>query len=255
MATTGPARTLSVNATAVGGSIVLDADGVLDSAAYLRLRDKIIQEALEEPAAVVIDVSDLVVPAPSAWLVFSSARWHVHQWPRVPLCLVSTRAAGRDAVSRSGITRYVPVYQTVESALAALTRPGSRLNRRRARADLPATMASLQRARELVAEWLAAWSQSELIPVTKVVVTTFVENVLQHTDSRPQVRLETDGTTVAVAVEDSSREPAGFREPAFAGHEPPSGLRIVSALCRMWGNAPKSTGKAVWAVIGPENRL
>jgi hypothetical protein len=35
----------------------------------------------------------------------------------------------------------------------------------------------------------------------------------------------------------------------------PSGLHIVGALCRAWGNAPTSSGKTVWAVIGPENRL
>jgi hypothetical protein len=26
-------------------------------------------------------------------------------------------------------------------------------------------------------------------------------------------------------------------------------------MCRMWGNSPTPTGKTVWAVIGPENRL
>ena len=31
------------------------------------------------------------------------------------------------------------------------------------------------------------------IPVAQIVVTTFVENVLQHTDSPAGVRLETDG--------------------------------------------------------------
>jgi hypothetical protein len=35
----------------------------------------------------------------------------------------------------------------------------------------------------------------------------------------------------------------------------PSGLKIVGALCRAWGNAPTPTGKTVWAVIGPENKL
>jgi hypothetical protein len=255
MAPTGSPQTLSVTASTVSGSTVLHVDGVLDNVAYLPLRDKIIQEALEEPAAVIIDVSDLAVPTPSAWLAFTSARSYVNRWPEVPIALVCRTTAGRDAVARSGATRYVPVYPTIESALDALPQTGAQRNRRRARADLPATKASLQRARELVAEWLTAWSQSELIAVTKVVVTAFVENVLQHTDSRPRIRLETDGAAVVVAVEDSSHIPAGVREPAFASPEPPSGLRIVSILCRMWGNAPTSTGKAVWAVIGPENRL
>jgi hypothetical protein len=106
----------------------------------------------------------------------------------------------------------------------------------------------------MVEEWLTTWSQPELIPVSKVVVTALVENVLQHTDSRPDVRLETDGVKVTVAVSDMSSLPAGFRE-AHTGGKLPSGLWIVSSLCRAWGNAPTPTGKTIWAVVGPENRL
>ena len=95
---------------------------------------------------------------------------------------------------------------------------------------------------------------SDLIPTAKVVVTTFVENVLQHTDSQPAVRLETDGSTVAVAVEDGSRQPPSLSENS-AATDRPTGLKIVAALCRMWGNAPTPSGKTVWGVIGPENRL
>ena len=116
-------------------------------------------------------------------------------------------------------------------------------------------MASLGRARELVAGWLTDWGQAELIPVTKVVVTAFVENVLQHTDSNPSVRLEFDGSAVTVAVEDTSHLPAGPREEPPKPYTVPSGQHIVGALCRAWGNTPTSSGKTVWAVIGPENRL
>jgi hypothetical protein len=87
-----------------------------------------------------------------------------------------------------------------------------------------------------------------------VIVTAFVENVLQHTDSPPGVRLETDGSAVTVAVEDASRQPPSLSENLTAGNVP-TGLRIVAALCRMWGYAPTSSGKTVWAVIGPENCL
>jgi hypothetical protein len=59
---------------------------------------------------------------------------------------------------------------------------------------------------------------------------------------------------VTVAVSDHSPSPAGFRESHTSG-KLPSGLRIVASLCRAWGNAPTPTGKTIWAVVGPENRL
>ena len=87
-----------------------------------------------------------------------------------------------------------------------------------------------------------------------MVITALVENVLQHTDSDPDVRLECDGSAVTVAVQDTNPIPAGLREEQKR-YPSPSGLHIVAALCRAWGNAPTSSGKTVWAVIGPENRL
>lgn len=255
MASTRWPQPLSVTVASVAETTVLDAHGDLDQATYLPLRDKIIEEALEEPRAVVIDVTDVEAAAESAWLVFSSARWHVQRWPQIPIGLVCRDAPGRTAIALSGVARRVPVFPTVDSAVCALANVNTKTNRRRARAELPARLESLRRSRELVDNWLAAWSLAELIPVTKIVVTAFVENVLRHTLSRPMFRLETDGATVVVAVEDSSHARAELLEAASAADVRPSGLRIVSVLCRMWGNAPTSTGKTVWAVIGPENRL
>ncbi|UUO02714.1 sulfate transporter [Mycolicibacterium novocastrense] len=245
---------LNVAAESLGDVTTVRPRGVLDSRAYRPLRDTIIKTALEEPRAVIVDVSDLEVPAESALAVFTSAQWHVGRWPQVPVLLVCQHPALRSALARNGVTRYVPSYASMQAAISALAGGDSIQVRRRARAELPRTAASLQRARELVVEWLTAWSVPELIPTTKVVATTLVENVLQHTDSRPGLRIESKDSTVTVAVSDVSQRPAGLREDS--AHSPtPSGLRIVAALCRAWGNAPNTAGKTVWAVIGPENAL
>jgi hypothetical protein len=251
---TDQAAALVVTVDELRDVAVLHVQGVLEHCTYVALRDKIIGAALDEPTAVVVDVTDLRVPTESAWSALSSARWIVGRWPQVPIILVCKQSSGRDALVRSGIAGHIPVYPTVDSALDALPPPEACQNRRRAEAELAATADSLGRARELVAEWLTVWSRTELIPVTKVVVTAFVENVLQHTDCRPTLRLETDGAAVTVAVEDSSHVPALVRDGEWAT-DAPSGLLIVAALCRTWGNAPMPGGKTVWAVIGPENRL
>ncbi|HZU50082.1 MAG TPA: STAS domain-containing protein [Mycobacterium sp.] len=232
---------------------LLTIGGVLDSSTYLKLRDTVIKAALDEPRAVIVDVTMLDVPASSAWSVFTSARWHVSTWPDVPIMLACGHARGRRTIARSGITRYVPVYPSIDTALDAAA-DSNRFTRRRARAELSASATSLRQARDLVAEWLAAWSQSALIPVATVIVNVFVENVLQHTASAPVVVLETDGTTVSVAVRDNSSMPAVRCEDSLHGRGV-HGLAIVAAVSRAWGSAPMPSGKTVWAVIGPENQL
>src|SRR5215216_3519108 len=103
------------------GVTLLKVDGILDSTTYLPLRDEIIKAALAEPAAVIVDVTDLAVPAQSAWAVFTSARWHVGTWPEIPIALICENPAGRDAVKRNGVTRYVPVYPNIGDAMLAMS--------------------------------------------------------------------------------------------------------------------------------------
>ncbi|WP_231988629.1 STAS domain-containing protein [Mycobacterium sp. 1274761.0] len=247
------ACSLMVSTHSYRGASVLAACGTLDSATYRTLRDTIIKAALDEPMAVIVDVDDLAVPAGSAWAVFTSARWHVDRWPEIPIIVVCSHAMGRAAIARNGITRYVPVYASVDDAMAALG-SYSRRHRRRARAALPQGPESLRRSRELVECWLTAWSKAELVAVSKIIVTTLVENVLQHTDGPPSLRLESKDDTVVIAVEDGCRTPPALRETRLAA-DMPTGLRIVGLLTRLWGTLPTPSGKTIWAVIGPENRL
>jgi hypothetical protein len=245
---------LTVSAQTLGTARLLTIDGVLDSTTYLQLRNIVIEAALDEPQAVLVDVNALHVSAPSAWSVFTSARWHLHIWPDVPIILVCARSARRTTIKRAGVTRYVPVEATVEAALNTLPEEARRA-RRRARTELPASLASLRKARKLVAEWLAAWAHVQLIPVATVVVNVFVENVLQHTAGTPVLVLESDGAAVTIAVQDDSSMPAVRRENPCRRGDQVSGLAIVASVCRAWGSTPMASGKTVWAVIGPENEL
>ena len=249
-----PVSQVAVVPGTAGNTCLLTVEGVLDSSTYLLLRDAIIKAALDEPRAVLIDVKNLGVPTFSAWSVFTSARWHVSIWPDVPVVLICEQSERRSAIARTGVTRYVPAYTTVNAALAALD-GNERCVRRRVRAEFPAALASLHTARMLVAECLGTWSHGALTPVATVIVNVFVENVLQHTTCGPEVVLESDGTVVSISVRDDSVAPAVRHEDPYRGGDPVSGLAIVASVCRAWGSMPTSSGKAVWAVIGPENRL
>ena len=248
------ASQVAVFADTVGTACLLTVEGVLDGGTYLKLRDAVIKAALDEPRAVLIDVDALDVPASSAWSVFTSARWHVSTWPDVPIMLVCAHTGRRATIARTGVTRYVPVYPSIGAAVRALANDVRRV-RQRSRSELPASLASLPMARALVADRLAAWSQADLISVAAVIVNVLVENVLQHTASAPVVILESEGALVTVSVQDNSSTPAVRHEDAFRGGETVSGLAIMAAVSRAWGSTPTASGKTVWAVVGPENRL
>lgn len=237
-----------------GDSAVLRADGVLDSSTYRSLRDSVIKAALDEPKAVIVDVDGLAVPSPSAWSVFTSARWHVNIWPDVPIMLVASDIRDRRTIARCGVARYVPVHPTCHAALRAAD-DFNWHSRRRGRAELPRSRTGIRMARTMINDWLTAWSSDRLMPVASTVATVFIENVLEHTESSPVLIVKSCQDTVTIAVEDGSHRPAVRHEDTGSGADIVSGLAIVSVLCRAWGSTPTSSGKTVWALVGSENRL
>jgi anti-anti-sigma factor len=246
-------NSLAVAARTDQSVTVLTVDGVLDTNSSTALRGSIMKATLDEPSAVIVNITALRVPVESAWSTFIGVRWQMHTQPDVPIVLVCAHPATRAAITRSGVDRFMPVHSTEKAARKALGRLRRRTVRR-ADAQLPANLTSLRESRRLVREWLTAWSQPALIPVALVVVNVFVENVLEHTGSVPMMRIETDGASAIIGVSDDSNAPA-VRLPSPAKGIDVSGLAIVDALSRAWGSTPTSSGKTVWAVIGPENQL
>lgn len=232
---------------------ILTVDGVLDTGNCGALRDHILNAASDGAAAVIVNISALKVLAELAWSTFIGAHWQLRTKPHIPIVLVCAQRSTREAISRSGVAYFMPVYSTEKAAMKAVTAQNRRAVRC-ADAQLPADLTSLRESRRLVREWLTAWSQSTLIPVALVVVNVFVENVLEHTASVPHVRIESHNATATIAVSDNSHAPALRLPPPSSGIDV-SGLAIVEALSRAWGSTPTTAGKTVWAVIGPENQL
>ncbi len=246
--------TLHLDSRATDQAQLLVVTGTLDCLTYADLRNSIVKAALDEPDAVIVDITALDVPTNSALSVFTSARWHVSTWPDVPILLVCKDARLRSAVRANGVTRYVPIYLDAAAAFAAVPHAWSTV-RRRAHVRLPAVPSSAAVARTLVSEWLTAWTRTSLIPTASTVATIFIANVLAHTESAPVLRLELRGDALTVAVEDASHQPASRHEDAERGSDTVSGLAIVTALSRAWGSTPTASGKTVWALLGPEDLL
>lgn len=243
-------RNVTVTAASMDGHVVLSMAGTLDAYTYREVRDRIVKAAMDEPRSVIIDADSLVCLADSAWSVLTAARWLIYDWPGVPLSVVCRDESRRGVLRRGGICRYVPVFPDLQTALG-VQRP-QRL-RLRSRLALPAHPDSANLARVFVAMWLTRWERPEMIIAAGIVVTELVENVLEHTSSQPRIRIETDGLTIVIAVEDDDPAPARVREtpPGPA----PMGLRIVGDLSLTWRSAPTADGKVVWAALDTMKRI
>ncbi len=227
---------------------VIRLSGVLNARTYQQARDSIIKVAVDEVTAVIVDINDLAVIDDQSWAVFTSARWLVQQWPDVPIALVSSDPGVRKRLTDRSVARYVPVYDTLAAAGDAIG-GGTCRYRHRAREKFGPHSSSVNSALLFTHDHLVAWSMRDKIPVASTVVTVFAENALSYTGDGFDVRLEGTAEEVVIAVSDSSTASAIRRERPRGSC--PSGLDIVSALCRRWGSAPTSAGKTVWARIGP----
>jgi hypothetical protein len=247
----GQGGELRVIGSTVADARVLTLDGLLDGTTYVPLRDAIVKTALDEPLGVIVDVNGLTVRDDPAWAVFTNARWQIAEWPDIPIGLVCALDHVQNTLHRNGITRYVPVFPTLECALTELPADGLRRYRRRVRAELPATKTSIHRCRQLVAQWLTAWQRVDFIHAVSIVATELVEIAVADTNSTLSLRMETDGSTVAVAIQHIEMTPKTRK----SVDENVSGLDLVAANSRVWGTYTSAAGDTVWAVVGPENRF
>ncbi|WIM89252.1 STAS domain-containing protein [Candidatus Mycobacterium wuenschmannii] len=229
---------------------VMRLSGILNARTYQEIRDSVVKVAVDEARAVIVDVNNLDVRDGESWAVFTSARWCVQQWPEVPIVLVSSDPAVRARLTALSVARYVPVYDTVAAAHEALG-DGTCRYLHRAREWFEPSPCSVNTALLFVHEHLLAWSMRDRVPVASTVVTVFAENALAHTRAGFDIRLEGTDDEAIVAVSDSSHALA-VRQERPPGSCPAS-LDIVSSLCRRWGNTPTTTGKTVWARIGPND--
>lgn len=163
-ATAKSPNALAIDTRSEDSLVVLSVEGAIDSTNCAALRDAIIKATLDEPSAVVVNVSALQVPDEASWSIFVSARWQVDTPQHVPILLVCASRAGRELITRTGVTRFMPVYPTEKRAIKAVGRLARR-KVRYAQVQLPANLGSLRESRKLVREWLTSWSKPGLIPV------------------------------------------------------------------------------------------
>lgn len=239
-----PTNPLRVDYRDLVGASVLEPHGVLDVASYRGLRDTLVKAAIDEPRAVIVDVDELAMPDRAALALFSSVSAQIAEWPGVPLLLAATGDAQLAMLAGVRLARFVPVYQSVMAAVAAIDDPPPR---RIARRRLPNSLSSSALARRFVLDVCSDWMLAKRVEEATVIASELVENTLLHTYCAPSLRLELRRGLLTVAVYDDDPAPAHLVEPDADRHR---GLVLVAQLARAWGSSPTfQGGKVVWAVL------
>ncbi|WP_331770050.1 serine/threonine-protein phosphatase (plasmid) [Embleya sp. NBC_00888] len=113
-----------------------------------------------------------------------------------------------------------------------------------ARWELPADLAQVSHARELVTSKLADWGLGELAYTCELVVSELVTNAIRYAGGPVGVRLIHDGMLVCEVSDPSNTQPRLRR--ARDTDEGGRGLFLVAQLTARWGSRYHRTGKTIW---------
>ncbi|MGW3963703.1 ATP-binding protein [Amycolatopsis sp. NPDC005003] len=232
-------------------STVLALTGTLGLPTHATVRDGLLKAATEAPDGLIADVSGLGFAHDAQLSVFALVAMRLSDWPGIPLALVTARPDQHALLSRLPMARYARVHRDVTEAERGFHDPV----RRRAVRDFPHAETTPALARDFVAEICRRWGIPELIDNALVLVTELVENTLQHTRSRPEVRVDLRRGICTIAVADDDPRPAELHERQTAT-EPGLGLKLVAQFARAWGcSRTWAGGKVVWATLLTSRRI
>ncbi|MGR6998983.1 SpoIIE family protein phosphatase [Yinghuangia aomiensis] len=111
--------------------------------------------------------------------------------------------------------------------------------------ELPADLAVVSHARQLVTRRLAAWGMDELAYATELVVSELVTNAIRYAGGPVNLRLLRDEILVCEVADPSNTQPRLRR--ARDTDEGGRGLFLVAQLTARWGSRYRTSGKTIWA--------
>lgn len=225
---------------------VLRVSGVLDGRSANSLLKAVARPLPAHPSAIVVDVGGMLVGDRTALTVLATAARQAAQWPGVPLVLCSPNPEAEAALRDSANCRYLPVYPTLEAAMAGIEDDATvtKLTVR-----LQPAVGAARQARELVTEACGRWDVPDLVGPACTIVTELVNNVVVHAGTPMEVVVGLCDRYVNISVQDFSPRLPKQRGPATPTAPGGRGLMMVAAVAQQWGCTPVNNGKVVWAVL------
>jgi len=236
---------LAIEVSTRGSTVLVHPKGTLDLSSTAALRTALLKCVADGPSGVIICMDHLDVRSQVGLSLFAAVARRAAEWPGVPVGLV-TGPALRNLVRHGAISRFVPVFDSVEEALAGVNGPPAR---QLATLYLPASPTSSRLARRFVAATCERWGIHEATADAVMVASELAENAAQHARSDASLRVELRCGILTVALRDNSPVHPTRREPdlhTFGGR----GIQMMARVARVWGCSPTWTGgKVIWAVL------
>ncbi|MFC7531862.1 STAS domain-containing protein [Actinoplanes sp. GCM10030250] len=232
----------------IGTRLLVRVEGELSVSSAPTVRAALLKCLVEEPDAVVVDLTATVVTEPAAASVFLAASRQAALWPGTPLML----AAPGPELARlltSGYGRMM-MHPSVEQALTAEPAPRTPM----IKDTLLPVSGAARHARELITAGCDRWDLPHLTGPASVVAGELVTNAVEHAQTIIDFRLTLGRRYLIIAVRDGSTAEPVLPPPASADPADLRGLLLVNAMSYRWGVLPANGGKVVWATLPRHDR-
>jgi anti-anti-sigma factor len=238
--TMGFVAPLTCDQQQIGDRLLVRLSGELSPASAPAVRTALVKALVEQPDAVVVDLTELRVRQPSALAVFTAIARQAAMWPGSPLLLC---ARDEPTVRALALRRSLPVFATVEQALSV---PARRRMTLISDTLLPVTEAEA-RARELAADACARWGLPHLTGPACLIAGELARNAAVHAGTLAAIRLSVGARYLLISVQDGSTDRPCLGEAPPHGPGAGRGLLLVDATADRWGCHLREDGKIVWA--------
>jgi anti-anti-sigma factor len=243
------ATSLHIEQSARDGCIVVTLIGDLDIAAAPRVQRALLRCLAEQPGAVICDLSRVATIDPVCASVFAAVAHRPRSpWPDSSILLCGARPAIAAVLRRRGMPRILPIFDTLDEAVAhARSRPPFLQERLR----LVPTLDAITTAGWFVGEACQRWQLDELTETARSLAGELVTDVVL--DERNDVELielraQLRATGLLLVVQSGGASLASTH--ADQQGEPGSGLELVQRVAQRWGVRRQADGsRVVWCIL------
>jgi anti-anti-sigma regulatory factor len=242
-----PAQALNLSVTGDADAPVIRLAGPLRRRDAPAVRETLRHAMVECPAAVVVDLTGLVVLDDDAMRVFPAVRRGGDWWPGTEL-IASAPSPKVRALLDAQPDLFDRCLPSADEALITAWCDGARP--RSVREPIAASAGAGRRAREVIHQFCATWDLDAILPRASAVVTELVDNAVLHADGDNDVMLTASvwRDYLRIAVRDRDPGPLPRSRPgrldAFG-----YGRRLVEECSVNWGVSETSDGKIVWSTL------